>query len=100
MGKINKIQKLLQKQAEINRQIMILGTVLFAVGIMSIATIRITDAATDADTNVAQNVSVGALAITAPSELAFNSGGVGLNKQTAEKFARRLELVLLVKYGF
>ena len=77
MGEINKIQKLIHRQAEVNRQIMILGTVLFAVGVMSIATIRITDAATDADTNIAQNVSAGALAITAPTELAFNDGGVG-----------------------
>lgn len=74
---MNKIQKLLQRQAEINRQTMILGTVLFAVGVMSIATIQITNALTDADTNVAQNVTAGALAITAPTELAFNDGGVG-----------------------
>ena len=77
MGEINKIQKLLQKQAETNRQLMILGTVLFTVGVMSVATIQLTDAATDADTNVAQNVSAGALAITAPSQLNFNDGGVG-----------------------
>lgn len=77
MGEINKIKKLLQKQAETSRQIMILGTVLFTIGIMSIATIQLTDAATDADTNVAQNVSAGALSITSPSELAFNDGEVG-----------------------
>ena len=77
MGEINKIQKLLQQQAEMSRQLMILGTVLFTVGVMSVATIQLTDAATDADTNVAQNVSAGALAITSPSELAFNDGGVG-----------------------
>jgi len=29
----------------------------------------------------------------------FKQGGAGYNRQTAEKFARRLELVLLVKYG-
>jgi len=77
MGEINKIQKLLQKQAETSRQLMILGTVLFTVGVMSVATIQLTDAATDADTNVAQNVSAGALAITAPSQLNFNSGEAG-----------------------
>lgn len=77
MGKINKIQKLLQKQVEASRQLMILGTVLFAVGVMSIATIQISDAATDADVNVAQNVSAGSLAITAPSQLNFNDGEVG-----------------------
>ena len=81
MGEINKIQKLLRKQAETSRQIMILGTVLFAVSVMSIATIKITDAATDADTNVAQNVTAGALAITAPSELTFSDGGVGDNTE-------------------
>jgi len=77
MGEINKIQKLLQQQAEMSRQLMILGTVLFTVSVMSVATIQLTDAATEADTNVAQNVSAGALAITSPSELAFNDGGVG-----------------------
>jgi len=77
MGKINEIQKLLQKQAEASRQLMILGIVLFTVGVMSIATIQISDALTDADTNVAQNVSAGALAITAPSQMDFNDGGVG-----------------------
>jgi len=77
MGEINKIQKLLRTQAEISRQIMILGTVLFVVSIMSVATIRITDAATDADTNIAQNVSAGALAITGPSQLNFNDGSPG-----------------------
>jgi len=73
----NKIQKLLKKQAEISRQVMVLGTVLFAAGIMSVATIQIGKAATDADTNIAQNVSAGSLAITAPSQLNFNSGIVG-----------------------
>lgn len=77
MGKINKIQKLLQRQAETSRQLMILGTVLFTAGVMSIATIQISNAATDADTNVGQNVSAGALAITAPTQLDFNDGTVG-----------------------
>lgn len=77
MGEINKIQKLLQQQAEMSRQLMILGTVLFTVGVMSVATIQLTDALTDADTNVAQNVSAGALAITSPSQLDFIDGGVG-----------------------
>lgn len=76
MGKINKIQELLQKQAEASRQLMILGTVLFTVGVMAIATIQISNAA-DADVNVAQNVSAGALAITAPPQLNFTDGGVG-----------------------
>ncbi len=77
MGKINKIQKLLQKRAETSRQLMILGTVMFTVGIMSIATIQISDALTDADTNVAQNVTTGALAITSPAQLNFNDGSIG-----------------------
>ncbi len=77
MGEINKIQKLLKHQAEVNRQIMILGTVLFAVSVMSVATINIVDAGLTAEINVAQNVSTGSLDITAPTELAFDDGLAG-----------------------
>ncbi len=73
----NKISELLRRQAEINRQTLVLGTVLFFAGTMVIGTIQLTNASTDADTNVAQNVTAGSLAISANTQLAFNSGKLG-----------------------
>lgn len=72
----NKFASLLKLSAERNRQMLVLGTVLFFAGVMTVGTIQITNALTDADTNVAQNVSAGSLAITANSQLNFNSGTI------------------------
>lgn len=75
-GMKNKVSGLLQLHAEKNRQGLVLGTVLFFAGVMAIGTIQITNAALTADTNVAQNVSAGSLAITANAQLNFNSGSI------------------------
>ncbi len=73
----NRIRTILHKQAEMSRQLMVLGTVLFVAGTMSVATIRLAQAAADADTNMAQNVSAGTLAITANTQLNLSSGAPG-----------------------
>lgn len=73
----NKISELLRKQAETNRQALVLGAVLFFAGAMAVGTIQLTNAATDADTNMAQNVTAGTLSITSNAQLNFNSGTVG-----------------------
>jgi len=70
------IAQFLHTQAEINRQVLVLGAVLFFAGIMAVGTIQLTSAAT-ADTNVAQNVTAGSLAITSNAQLNFNSGSIG-----------------------
>lgn len=74
----NKFKNLLELSVERNRQMLVLGTILFFAGVMTVGTIQITSAATTADTNVAQNVSAGSLAITASNaQLNFNSGSIG-----------------------
>lgn len=72
----NQIIQSLRTQAEVNRQVLVLGMVLFFTGVMAVGTVQLTSAATDADTNVAQNVSSGSLAITSNSQLNFNSGTI------------------------
>ena len=72
----NQFAQFLYTQAEASRQMLVLGAVLFFTGVMAIGTIQITNALTDADTNVAQNVSAGSLAITSNSQLNFNSGTI------------------------
>jgi len=73
----SRIIESLRKQAEISRQGLVLGATLFFAGIMTVSTLQLVDAATDADTNVAQNVTAGALAITSNAQLNFNSGTIG-----------------------
>jgi len=73
----NRISQLLSSQAEINRQHLVLGAVLFFTSVMAIGTIQLANAGTTADTNVAQNVTAGSLAITANAQLDFNSGTIG-----------------------
>ncbi len=73
-----KIAKFLQDQAEVNRQMLILGAVLFFAGSMAIGTIELAQAGLTGDTNIAQNVSAGSLALTVSNaQLNFNAGGVG-----------------------
>jgi len=74
----NKIQAKLRLQSEKILHGLVLGTVIFSVGLMSVGTIQIIQAGTDANTNVAQNVSAGTLFIDqAPTQLNFNSGAPG-----------------------
>lgn len=74
----NKIQNFLLKQAEVNRQFMVLGAVLFLTGLMSINLLGIIRAGTTDNTNVALNVSAGALSLDyALPQVNFNSGGIG-----------------------
>lgn len=74
----NKISNLLQVQAEISRQALVLGTVLFFAGVMSVATIQLANAGTTGDTNMTQNVTAGALTLTtANGNLGFNNGALG-----------------------
>ncbi|OGB85720.1 hypothetical protein A2994_03120 [candidate division Kazan bacterium RIFCSPLOWO2_01_FULL_48_13] len=72
----NKLSGFFQTQAEINRQMLVLGSVLFFAGVMAIGTIQLANAGLTADTNVAQNVTAGSLAITANTQLNFNSGSI------------------------
>lgn len=73
-----KIAKFLQIQAELNRQMLVLGAVLFFAGVMAIGTIELAQAGLTGDTNIAQNVSAGSLALTVSNtQLNFNAGGVG-----------------------
>jgi len=72
----NKLSGFFQTQAEINRQMLVLGSVLFFAGVMAIGTIQLANAGLTADTNVAQNVTAGSLAITANAQLNFNSGSI------------------------
>ena len=55
---------------------LVLGAVLFFAGVMAIGTIQLANAGLTADTNVAQNVTAGSLAITANTQLNFNSGSI------------------------
>ena len=74
----NKVAKFLQAQAELNRQVLVLGAVLFFAGVMAIGTIQLAQAGTTGDTNIAQNVSAGSLALTVSNtQLNFSAGGVG-----------------------
>jgi hypothetical protein len=73
----NQIQKFLKNKAEVSRQLMLLETVLFVAAVMAVATIQVSNAATTADANIAQNVSSGALSISGPSQLNFNDGALG-----------------------
>jgi hypothetical protein len=73
----NRIQNSLKNKAEVSRQLMLLETVLFVAAVMAVATVQVSNAATDADANVAQNVSAGALSITGPTQFNFNSGEAG-----------------------
>ncbi len=73
----NKISNLLQVQAEISRQALVLGTVLFFAGVMSIATIKVSSAATG-DTNMLQNVEGGAMAFdNVPNNVNFGATSLG-----------------------
>ena len=73
-----KIAKFLQTQTELNRQVLILGAVLFFAGVMAIGTIELAQAGLTGDTNIAQTVSAGSLALTVSNtQLNFNAGGVG-----------------------
>lgn len=74
---IPNIQSAIRSHIEFTRQHLILGVALFFAGTMVVGTIQLADAATTADSNVAQNVSAGALSITSNSQLNFNSGTVG-----------------------
>ncbi|AKM84834.1 TPA: hypothetical protein DHW58_00005 [Patescibacteria group bacterium] len=69
----NKITLFLRKQAEVNRQALVLGAVLFFTGLMSTGIVSMVRAATD-NTNVSLNVAAGALSVTAPAQLNFNQG--------------------------
>jgi len=69
----NKVRKLLKLSAEKNRQVLILGSVLFFAGLMSTGVISMVRAATD-NTNVSLNVAAGTLSVTAPTQLNFNQG--------------------------
>ena len=72
-----KITKFLQTQAELNRQVLVLGAVLFFAGVMAIGTIELAQADTTGDTNIAQTVSAGSLTLTVSNgQLNFNAGGV------------------------
>jgi len=72
-----KIAKFLQTQAELNRQVLVLGMVLFFAGVMAIGTIQLAQADTTGNTNIAQNVSAGSLALTVSNaQLNFNAGGI------------------------
>jgi len=73
----NQIQNFLKNKAEVSRQLMVLETVLFVAAVMAVATIQVSNAANTTDVNIAQNVSSGALSITGPSQLNFNSGEAG-----------------------
>lgn len=74
----NKIQKFLVRQAEINRQFMVLGAVLFVTGLMSVGIMQMTEAATTGTTNVNLTVSAGSLAIDqVPSQFDFSSDAPG-----------------------
>lgn len=68
-----KVSNSLRLSAEKNRQVLILGTVLFFVGLMSTGVVSMVRAATD-NTNVSLNVAAGTLSITAPTQLNFNQG--------------------------
>lgn len=74
----NKATIFLQRQAEINRQLMVLGTVLFVAGMMSVGVMQLTEAATTGNSNVNLTVSAGALAIDAVlSDFQFSSAAPG-----------------------
>ncbi|MFH1088393.1 MAG: hypothetical protein V1719_00960 [Patescibacteria group bacterium] len=74
----HKIQEKLRLQSEKVLHGLVLGTVIFSVALMSIGTIQITQALDNANTNVAQNVSAGSLAIDqAATQLNFNAGSPG-----------------------
>jgi len=74
----NKIQTILFKQAEMNRQLMVLGAVLFFAGIMSTGVLTLVRAGTTDNTNVSLNVSAGALNLDeAPTQVNFAAAGVG-----------------------
>ncbi len=74
----NKIQNILFKQAETSRQFMVLGAVLFLTGLMSVNILGIIKAGTTDNTNIALNVSAGALSLdSAPSQINFGAAGVG-----------------------
>ncbi|OGB73997.1 hypothetical protein A2V68_00060 [candidate division Kazan bacterium RBG_13_50_9] len=80
----NKIQKLLEVQAERNRQALILGAVLFFAAVMSVGTIEIANAANTANSNVAQNVTGGSLDIDdAPDNINFTNGALGADNSPA-----------------
>lgn len=73
-----KIQAKLRFQSEKILHGLVLGTVIFSAALMSIGTIQIIQADTVSNTNVAQNVTAGTLAIdNAPSEITFNAGSPG-----------------------
>jgi hypothetical protein len=75
--KNNKVTSFLQRQAETNRQWMVLGAVLFVSGLMAINVLGISWAATD-NTAVNMNVSAGSLTMdNAPTAFNFSSGGGG-----------------------
>jgi len=72
------IQSKLLTQAQKKWQVLSLATILFLLGLMSLSTVEISGAANNSNTNLAQNVTTGSLAIdNAPSELGFNNGTPG-----------------------
>ncbi|HAR54667.1 TPA: hypothetical protein DCR79_00020 [Patescibacteria group bacterium] len=74
----HKIQVKLRLRSEKILHGLVLGTVIFSVALMSVGTIQIIQAGLTDDTNVAQNVSAGALSIDqAPDQLNFNAGAPG-----------------------
>lgn len=74
----NKIQAKLRFQSEKILHGLVTGTVIFSVVLMSVGTIQIIQAGNTGDTNIAQNVTAGSLALdNAPAQLNFNSGTPG-----------------------
>ncbi len=72
------IRSKLHRTAQRQRQVLSLATILFFLGLMSLSTVEISGAANNSDTNLAQNVTAGSLAIdNAPSQLNFSSGNPG-----------------------
>ena len=76
----HKIQEKLRLQSEKILHGLVLGTVIFSVALMSVGTIQIIQAGLTGDTNVAQNVTAGSLALdNVPAQINFNSGTPGAN---------------------
>ncbi|OGB73454.1 hypothetical protein A3K24_01155 [candidate division Kazan bacterium RIFCSPHIGHO2_01_FULL_44_14] len=74
----NKVTKFIQLQAERNRQLLVLGAVLFVSGVMASGVIQITRAGTTDNTNVNIVVTAGSLSIAmADVQFDVGSGGPG-----------------------
>jgi len=74
----NKVAKFIYRQAEVNRQLLVLGAVLFISGVMTTGILSVTRAATTDNTNVNLSVTTGTLSISmADVQFDFPSGNPG-----------------------